>query len=109
MGKVVVASGKDLIKTKVRINHNMEEIDPITKQVISPTEKSYVPTPEEVEAARKKTEQQAGGSFDNEPASNIPAGAGLTEIIDALARKKVQNITKLVDERVVEILKESIK
>lgn len=86
----------------------MEEIDPVTKQIIKPAEKPYVPTPEEIAAAQKKTEE-GGENLDKEPAVNVPATTGLVEIIDALARKKVNEINTLVDQRVVEILKESIK
>ena len=101
-GKIVVAQGRDLIKTKKRIDISGQEIDPVTKKVIEPVEKPYVPTPEEMAAAQRKTEAQPS-------AGAGPSSGGLTEIIDALARKKVESITKLVDERVVEILKESIK
>ena len=97
MGKVVIAQGRELIKTSARIDINGQEIDPRTNKVIEPAEEPFVPVPPVKQAVKLEREAQPSGA------------ASLTDIIDALARKKVESITKLVDERVVEILKESIK
>ena len=59
MGKVVVAQGKDLIKTTVRINSNMEEIDPVTKKIIGSIDKPFVPTPEQIKSAQEKSAETA--------------------------------------------------
>lgn len=80
MGKVVVATGKDLIKTKVRINANLEEIDPITKQVINPADKPYIPTPEELAAAQNKTAE-----------TNTAPSNGLEEIIAKKLEEKISD------------------
>lgn len=101
MGKVVIAQGRELIKTSARIDINGQEIDPKTKQIVE-SDAPYVPTKNEIVAAQEKT-------ISKPIESQLSGAASLTDIIDALARKKVESITKLVDERVVEILKESIK
>ena len=63
MGKVTVASGRNLIRTAVRIDSAGNEIDDVTKEVVKPVEKPYVPTPEELAGAKKKTaETQAAPS-----------------------------------------------
>ena len=117
MGKVVVAQGRDLIKTTARINADGIEIDPRTKKPLKLVEKEYVPPPPHVlEAWKKEAEEKRKEEGEPVPllnpklATSQPSGAAsLTDIIDALARKKVESITKLVDDRVVEILKESIQ
>ena len=79
-GKIVVAQGRDLIKTKKRIDISGQEIDPVTKKVIEPVEKPYVPTPEEMAAAQRKTEAQ--------PSAGAGPG-GLNEIITQKLQEKI--------------------
>ena len=54
MGGVVIAP--NIKKTSVRIDGRGNEIDPKTKQVVSPAEIPYVPTPEQVAQAQPKSD-----------------------------------------------------
>ena len=106
MGKVVVAQGRDLIKTSARIDISGQEIDPKTKQIIE-SDAPYVPTKEDLAFSERK--KDAPHELSNYPTSDKKESSGLTELIDSLARKKIENINKLVDDRVGELLKELIK
>ena len=106
MDRCKVEVSPNPIKTKVRINLAGQEIDPNTKRILKKDENSYVPSPEQISAAIDKNKKAAPASVNPVPEKSSDS---LTEIIDILARRKVESITKLVDDRVVEILKESIK
>ena len=91
MGKVVVASGKDLIQTKVRINQNWDEIDPKTKKVIKKADEgNYIPTPEELAGIpAKQDEPQSSG--------------GIKGKIKSMIKNKLD---KMIEESIDEVLSE---
>lgn len=81
MGKVVVAPPSEIQKTSVRINAFGEEIDPKTKKVISKKEKEYIPTPEELAAAQRKSKKRGK---EKEPEAPDNTGG-----LDAIIAKKL--------------------
>lgn len=90
MGRVVLSP--NIVKTSVRIDGRGNEINPRTKEVIRPIV------------------EDAPANLGPAPAPVAPApSSSLDQVIEQLAQKKAQDITKRVDDRTAEILKDLLK
>lgn len=107
-GQIVVASGRELIRTKKRININGQEIDPETKKVIEPLETPYVPTPDEMAAAQKKS-QETKEKLKEDPSNGLESiiAKKLGEKIGNAIGKALENmdLDKLIGDAVDKALK----
>ena len=92
MGGVRVASGKDLIITKERINIDGIPINPKTKKPLHPIEKEYIPPPPHVlEAWKKEADEKREKEEGLEPLPDThpnPSG-GLKNIISKKLEEKI--------------------
>lgn len=81
------------------------EVHPRTKKILVPVAPEFIPPAVQPKIEEPVTPQVSGKDI------HVPSieTASLIDLIDAMARKKVENIQQLVDERVIEILKETIK
>lgn len=109
MAGVIVARGKDLIKTKIRIDANGNQIDPNTKQVIKPlVESPFTPTPEQIAGAVKKT-KETEEKVKEDPSNGLDAiiARKLGEKIGDAIGKALENmdLDKLIGDAVDKALK----